>query len=108
VEKSLGTGNGDGKAQAGETIVIAVPDGEAFRAAELFSSDSCVDLTTRLSDTWRDYDYVGATGKTSLAHIRKDCPTGHEIPLFVRYQLPDKPDHILKEGTVVVRVAGPS
>jgi hypothetical protein len=104
-EMSLGTGNGDGKAQAGETIAIAAPGGEAFRAVELFSSDSCVDLTARLSDPWGSYDNVGATAKISLARIREDCQVGHEIPFFARYQIPDKPEHILKEGVVRVRVA---
>ncbi|MBI4874196.1 MAG: hypothetical protein HY822_06145 [Acidobacteria bacterium] len=105
-EKSLGEGNADGLAQAGETIAIAMPDGEAWRAVELFTSDPCADLSRRLSDPWGNYDHVGATAKISLARISDTCPAGHEIPFFARYQIPNKPEHILKEGTLTVRVAG--
>src|SRR5204863_1129619 len=43
-ERKLGSGNGDGVVNPGEIVAIAVPDGEAFRALELFSSDECVNL----------------------------------------------------------------
>ncbi len=33
-EKALGEGNGDGVVQAGETVAVAVLDGEAYRAVE--------------------------------------------------------------------------
>ena len=105
-EKALGAGNGDGVANPGETIAIALPDGDAFRAAELFTSDACVDMRLRLSDQWSAYDHVGATAKISLPRISSACPEGHEIPFFVRYQIPNKPDHLLKEGVVRVRVSG--
>src|SRR4029077_11220687 len=45
---TLGTGNGDGHANAGERIAILLPEGNAFRAAELFTNDACVDLTRRV------------------------------------------------------------
>jgi len=105
-EKALSAGNGDGVANPGETIAIAVRDGDAFRAAELFTSDACVDLRLRLSDQWSAYDHVGATAKISLPLISSACAEGHEIPFFVRYQIPNKPDHLLKEGVVRVRVTG--
>jgi len=105
-ETALAAGNGDGVANPGETIAIAVPDGGAFRAAELFTSDGCVDMRQRLSDHWSAYDHVGATAKISLPRISSACPEGHEIPFFVRYQIPNKPDHLLKEGVVRVRVTG--
>lgn len=104
-EQSLGEGNGDGVVNPGETIAIAFPDGDAFRAVELFSSDPCVNLDRRLSDPWGAYDHVGNSAKISLAVISKTCPAGHEIPLFARYWLPNKPEHILKQGTVHLRVA---
>lgn len=105
-EKTLGAGNADGVANPGETIAIALADGDAFRPVELFTSDACVDLRLRLSDPWSNYDHVGATAKISLPLISSYCPEGHEIPFFVRYQVPNKPDHLLKEGMVKVRVTG--
>lgn len=103
-EQSLGTGNGDSVVNPGETIAIAVRDGDAFRAVELFSSDSCVNLDKRLSDPWSAYDHVGSSAKISLARIAKSCPEGHEIAFFARYWLPNKPEHVLKQGVVRVRV----
>ncbi|HUQ92755.1 MAG TPA: alpha/beta hydrolase-fold protein [Bryobacteraceae bacterium] len=104
-EQVLGSGNGDGIAQAGETIAIAIPGDDAHRVVELFSSHPCVDLTQRLSDPWAAYDHVGATAKISLARINDTCAAGQEIPFFARYQLPDKPEHILRQGVVKVRIA---
>lgn len=106
VEKKVGAGNGDGTANPGETIAIAVPNGDALRLAELFTSDPCADTTRRLSDPWAGYDNVGATAKISLPLISSRCPEGREIFFFVRYQLPNKPEHILKEGIARVRVTG--
>lgn len=93
-------------ANPGETIAIALPDRDAFRAVELFTSDPCVDMRLRSWDPWAGYDSVGATHKISLPQISSGCPEGHEIPFFVRYQLPNKPEHTLKEGIVRVRVTG--
>jgi hypothetical protein len=105
-EKVLGEGNGDGAIQAGETIAIAVPDGEAHRAVELFGLDECADLTRRISDPWGDYDHVGTTAKITLARIAPSCAAGREIPLLARWVQPNKPDHVLKQGVVRLRVAG--
>ena len=92
-EIELGRGNGDGTANRGETLALLLPDGDAYRAAELFSADRCVDLTMRESDVWSSYDHVGASAKYSLAKIRSDCPAGHVIRLIGRVLLPDKPNH---------------
>ena len=103
-EPMLGSGNGDGTANPGETIAIAIPDGERYRAVELFTADPCVDNTRRLSDYWGEYDSVGESEKLSLPRISSDCKAGHEIAFFVRYKLPNKPEHTLKEGVVRIRV----
>jgi hypothetical protein len=92
---TLGLGNGDGKANPGEVIVILLPDGDAFRAAELFSDDDCVDLSTRVSDSWGDYDWVGASAKYTLAKL--NCPAGHVVKLRARVLFPNKPNHQVKE-----------
>jgi hypothetical protein len=105
-DQSLGAGNADGIANPGETIAIAAPDEGAFRAVELFSSDRYVNLDQRLSDLWATYDHVGNSAKVSLALISSRCPEGHEITFFARYWHPDKPEHVLKQGVVRVRVTG--
>lgn len=96
----LGEGNSDGHASPGETLAILVPDGDAWRAAELFTNDSCVDLRKRASDDWSEYDYVGATAKYSLPAIDAACPAGHVVKLLGRVQWPHKPDHRVSYFTV--------
>lgn len=106
VEKRLGAGNADGKPQAGETAVIAVRDGEAYRPVEVLAAGSCAELSARVSDPWASYDNVGATAKFSLLLLASSCRHGTPIPLFVRYQIPRKPAHILKQGVVYLTVDG--
>ena len=96
----LGDGNGDGEANGGERVAVLLPDGDAFRAAELFTNDSCVDLTERVSDVWGKYDSVGASVKYSLPLIRRDCPSGHVVRMMARVQLPDKPNHKITYSVV--------
>jgi len=101
---TLGQGNGDGKANRGEQIAILFPDGEAYRAAELISDDDCLDLTTRISDNWSDYDHVGASAKYTLARISRSCPT-RTIKLLARVIFPSKPNHQLREFTIELPIA---
>ncbi len=102
---TLGKGNGDGKANPGEQIAILFPDGGAFRAAELFSEDECADLTTRVSDSWGDYDRVGASAKYTLAKISLACPAGHIIKMQARFVIPNKPNDKVREATIELQVA---
>lgn len=101
---ALGTGNGNGQANAGERIAILLPDGDAYRAAELFTNDACVDLTDRVSDEWGNYDHVGASAKYSLPLIRTDCAPGHTIRMLARELLPDKPNHKIRYAAVEIKV----
>jgi hypothetical protein len=101
----LGQGNGDGQANAGEKIAVLVPDGDAWRAAELFTNDECVDLHERVSDVWSDYDHVGASAKYSLALIQPGCAPGHLVRLLGRVQWPHAPDHRVEYFTVEFPVA---
>ncbi|MGI8990025.1 MAG: alpha/beta hydrolase [Bryobacteraceae bacterium] len=107
-DMALGSGNGDGKANPGERIAILIPDGgdavNAWRAAELFTNDRCVDLSTRISDGWAAYDHVGASVKYSLPLIRGDCPAGHIVRMLARWQLPSKPNHRVRYGAIEFRV----
>jgi len=95
-----GDGNGDGRANAGERIAIAFPDGDAMRLAELFSNDRCVDNTTRISDSWGEYDHVGASVKYSLPLIKPTCPPNHVLQFMTRVLLPDKPEHKVRYAVV--------
>ena len=97
---TMGDGNGDGKANAGERIAIAFPDGDAMRLAELFTNDRCVDNSTRVSDVWGAYDHVGASVKYSLPLLRATCTPGHIVQFMARLQLPDKPDHKVRYAVV--------
>ncbi len=101
---TLGTGNGDGQANPGEQIAVLLPDGDAYRAAELFTNDACVDLTERVSDEWGEYDHVGASVKYSLPLIRRSCLPGHMIRMMARVQLPNKPNHTIRYAVVEIKV----
>ena len=103
---TLGEGNADGQANRGEQIAILFPDGDAYRAAELFSLDPCIDLTARISDNWAAYDHVGASAKYTLARIGKTCPANHVIKLHANVLFPNKPNHQLREFTIELKVFG--
>jgi pimeloyl-ACP methyl ester carboxylesterase len=100
---TLGQGNGDGKANYGEQIAILIADGTAYRAAELFSTDPCLDLTTRVSDNWGEYDWVGASAKYTLAKI--NCPAGYIAHLSARVLIPHKPNHEVRDAKIDFKVA---
>jgi pimeloyl-ACP methyl ester carboxylesterase len=102
---ALGEGNGDGKANHGEQIVILLPDGDAYRAAELFSDNDCLDLTTRISDNWATYDYVGASAKFTVARI--NCAPGRVVQLKARVVIPNKPNHQIREVTIKLPILAP-
>jgi hypothetical protein len=106
VPLTLGKGNGDGRANPGETVAILLPDGDAWRAAELFTNDPCVDLRQRISDVWSGYDHVGASAKYSLPVIQPGCPAGHVVRMLARVQLPHAPDHHVEYFTVEFPVNG--
>ena len=95
-EITLGEGDGNGYASAGESFAVLIPDGPALRAAELFSSDPCLDLTVRASDSWVDYDHTGASAKYTLAAIRKECVQGRTVRMLARVLMPDAPNHKLR------------
>jgi len=101
---TLGTGNGDGRANPGERIAILLPEGDGYRAAELFTNDACIDLTQRESDGWGSYDHVGASAKISLQLIRGNCAPGHWVRALARTQLPDKPNHQIRYSVVEFQV----
>jgi hypothetical protein len=97
---SFGEGNGDGHAAPGESFAVLLPDGGALRAAEVFTSDACVDTTVRASDSWTDYDHTGASVKYSLPSIRKDCAPGHVVHMLARIVIPNAPDHEVRYAAI--------
>jgi hypothetical protein len=103
-EETLGDGNGDGHASPGETFAVLLPDGEAWRAAELFTNDACVDNTIRVSDSWSDYDHTGASVKYSLPRIRSDCAPGTRLHMLARVVMPNAPQHQVRYWALEIPV----
>ncbi|MBK9168643.1 MAG: hypothetical protein IPM24_14395 [Bryobacterales bacterium] len=101
----LGDGNADGQVNAGEQFAVLFPDGDGFRAAELFGEHPCLDLSFRVSDRWGRYDNVGATSKYTLPSVKPECAAGTELELMARVLWPDKPEHRLTYHTVRITVA---
>ena len=106
VPLTLGSGNGDGLAEPGEKVAILLPDGDGWRAAELFTNDWCVVLSGRASDDWSSYDHVGASAKYSLPVIKPGCRPGHVVRMLARVQLPHVPDHRVEYRTIEFPISG--
>ncbi len=105
----LGTGNGDGLANPGESIVILARDPDLYRRTYLYTSDPYVNpagINTRVSDSWGSYDHVGGSAKYSVPIISSDCPEDHQVEFFAEYWLPDYPDHIIKRGKITINISG--
>lgn len=105
----LGNGNGDGIANPGESIVILVNDNGRYFRTFLYTADPHVNpsgIQIRKSDNWTSYDHVGASAKYSVPVLASDCPDGHPVKFFAEYWLPDYPDHIIKRGTINIKVQG--
>ena len=105
----LGNGNGDGVPNPGESIVILIKDLNKYWRTYLLSSDKYVNpfgINIRISDNWGSYDHVGGSAKYSIPVLSSDCPENHIIEFFAEYWLPDYPDHIIKRGTIKIKVTG--
>jgi S-formylglutathione hydrolase FrmB len=101
-----GAGNGDGKVQAGEQVVLAIRDGAALRAVEVLTTHPCIETSERISDPWGAYDNVGATAKYTVLQIASSCAETRPIRVFVQCQLPSKPEHVLKQGVFSFTIGG--
>ena len=77
-ERPFGEGNGDGHAAPGESFALLLPDSGVLRAAEIFTNDSCVDNTARITDS-------GA--RISVPTVRPACQPGHRIQALARIGL---------------------
>ncbi len=105
----LGTGNGNGVANPGESIVILIKDQDKYWRTYLYTSDKYVNpfgINIRISDNWGSYDHVGGSAKYSVPVLSSDCPEEHMVDFFAEYWLPDYPYHIIKRGKVKIKVTG--
>jgi S-formylglutathione hydrolase FrmB len=109
VTTELGIGNGDGIANPGESIVVLIKDAGLLRLTSLQSNHPALDLTssyTIVSDSWTDFDHVGASFKYSMPLISSDFTSDGEVELYAEYWLPDYPDHHIKGGRVNLKIEG--
>jgi hypothetical protein len=105
----LGKGNGDGKANPGESVVILVNEKGRYFRTFLHTTDSFINpegIHIRESDNWTNHDHVGASAKYSVPVIASNCPENHSAKFFAEYWLPDYPYHIIKRGIINLKVTG--
>jgi S-formylglutathione hydrolase FrmB len=106
----LGNGNGDGFANAGESIVVLIKDGGLYRRAFLYFKDEFVNRNgedNRMSENWGDFDHGGASAKYSIPVIAGNCTDGHSISFFAEYIVPsERPSHQTRGGTISITVSG--
>ncbi|HMG91267.1 MAG TPA: alpha/beta hydrolase-fold protein [Chryseolinea sp.] len=105
----LGSGNGDGIANPGESIVILVKDAQKYWRTDLHTADQFVNpfgVAVRKSDYWGNYDHVGASAKYDIPLIASHCPENHTTEFFAEYWLPDNLLHIIRQGVVKIEVKG--
>ena len=105
----LGSGNGDGVANPGESIILLVKDEGKYWRTQLSFSDKYINpfgVNTRVSDSWTSFDHVGASAKYSIPLIASDCPENHTVYFFAEYWLPNYPYHIKKQGLIKIEVRG--
>ena len=105
----LGTGNGDGIANPGESVVVLVKDSSKLWRASLKVKDKYVNpfgIYIRESDSWGSYDHVGGSAKYTVPVIASGCPEKHVIECLAEYWLPDYPDHVIRRGKVNIMVSG--
>ncbi|MBK9389788.1 MAG: hypothetical protein IPN68_06210 [Bacteroidetes bacterium] len=105
----LGTGNGNGVANPGETIIILIKDGNLLRRSEILVSDELLNTrgeNKKMSDYWGTYDHVGGSAKYSAAVVSSLIMGEKTLSTLVEYWMPDAPDHIIKQGIVNIKVTG--
>ena len=105
----LGTGNGDGIANPGESIVLLVKDQGKYWRTHLSVSDKFINpfgVNARRSDNWTSFDHVGASAKYSIPLIASNSPENHQVDFFAEYWLPSYPYHIIKQGIIKIEIKG--
>ncbi|MBK8505274.1 MAG: hypothetical protein IPL46_25605 [Saprospiraceae bacterium] len=105
----VGSGNGDGIANPGETIVLLVEHEGNYYRTNAYSSDPNINPNSihhRVTDSWSEYDHIGGGPRFTMPVITSDCPNGKSIDFWVEYWLPNSPEHIIKRGTIQIKVEG--
>ena len=87
-ETVFGEGNQDGQAAPGESFVVLLKDGEAWRPAELFSNDACLDTGLRGADSWDYLDHQLASMPYTVAAIPASCEPGRVVHALARIVSP--------------------
>ena len=83
----FGSGNGNNIAEAGETVMIyEISDGS--RRLRLYYDDPYID-SERLYDEIQPDKWGDGYSLSSLIHISKHCPTGHQIKFLASYEVKD-------------------
>jgi len=108
-ELILGSGNGDGIANPGESIIILAKDQGKLYRTDLSYSDPFINPNNqreRQSDSWQEYDHIGGSVKFSVPLISSDCPDGHLVEFLAEYWLPKNIDHEIVFKRVQIKVVG--
>src|SRR5690606_5816835 len=87
----VGTGNGDGIANPGETIVILVKNGGKYLRTDAYTTNSYINpgnVNIRIADPWQEYDHIGGTVKYTMPVLDGEIPRGETIPFYVEYWTP--------------------
>ena len=87
-ETVFGEGNRDGQAAPGESFVVLLKDGDAWRPAELFSNDPCLDTGMRGADPWDYMDHQLASMPYTVSAVRAACEPGHPVHALARIVSP--------------------
>jgi hypothetical protein len=86
-----------------------VKDGGKYYRTHLYTSDPLINpngVSIRISDSWASYDFIGGSAKYTVPVISSDCPEGHLIDFFADYWVPNQIDHIIKKGSIKIKVSG--
>jgi enterochelin esterase-like enzyme len=83
----FGSGNGNNIAEPGETVMIyEISNGS--RRLRLYYDDPWID-SERLYDEIQPDKWGDGYSLSSLIHISKDCPPGHQIKFLANYEIKD-------------------
>jgi hypothetical protein len=104
----FGSGNGNNIAEPGETVMIyEISNGS--RRLRLYYDDPYVD-SERLYDEIQPDKWGDGYSLSSLIHISKDCPAGHQIKFLADYEVKDwkKIRRDVTWGTFTITIGAPS
>ncbi len=107
----VGSGNGDGIANPGETIVILVKEGGKYlrtNAVTLHPMVNANHTSIRIRDPWQEYDHIGGSFKYTMPVISSEEAPKKPIWFHIEYWIPGdiSGQHIIKKGKVKVEVSG--